>query len=178
MKRFAHIAFITLLALTTCACNHIEDKAKALSSEVKEQAKKELKAQSRKVVDKVFPPFDYKFPDTEPNKARFKDFLKVPLTEDIQNIYCFDDAIGINASYMFSFNCSPTTSKNIIEEHQLGLDTLNNYNAFGLQEDFAWWDKNHIAQLQKYSWTDGNNYFKYYWYDAKTQKAYFFDFDL
>jgi len=126
----------------------------------------------------LLPQFDHNQPDTGNNKQRFRDFLKVEITPDVKNIYCFDDAIGIDADYMFSFNCSQTTSNKIIETNDLKIDTLNSDNAFGLQNDFDWWNKDRIAQLQKYSWTDGDQYFKYYWYDVDSSKAYFFDFDL
>ncbi|MBB6612947.1 hypothetical protein H7F15_18040 [Pontibacter sp. Tf4] len=130
------------------------------------------------MTSKFFPPFDYNKPDTKNNKQRFKDFIKAELTSDIKDIYCFDDAIGIDTDYMFSFTCSATTSDKIIAIHGLTIDTLNTDNGFYLQDDFKWWDKERISKLQKYSWTDGNQHHKYFWYDHDNLKAYFFDFDL
>lgn len=121
-----------------------------------------VKRQTRKVADVVFPQFDPGKPDSDNNRIRFKDFIQVEITPDVQNIYCFDDAIGIDQDYMFSFNCSPSTSEKIIAKHHLTADTLNTDNGFGMQHDFEWWDKARIEQLQKYSWTDGKQYHRYY----------------
>lgn len=73
---------------------------------VKEKTKDELREQTQKVIDKVYPSFDQDRPDTENNQKRFKDFLKVEITPDVKNIYYFDDAIGIDSDYMFAFNCN------------------------------------------------------------------------
>ncbi|PZE15580.1 hypothetical protein DNU06_17345 [Putridiphycobacter roseus] len=143
-----------------------------------EQVTDKVKEKTKKVVDKVFPSFDCDQADTENNRSRFAEFLKIRITPDVKNIYCFDDAIGIDADYMFAFNCNATTSKQIINTHNLIVDTVNSDNGFGMQHDFEWWDKKRIENLQKYSWTDGNQYFKYYWYDSENEKGYYFDFDL
>ncbi|WP_442844482.1 hypothetical protein [Leeuwenhoekiella sp. H156] len=130
------------------------------------------------VKDKLFPTFDSEISDTPANKRRFAEFIKVKLSPDVKNIYCFDDAIGINSDYMFSFSCNEATAQEIIEIHNLDIDTINVDNAFSLQHDFDWWNKEDIRKLQKYSWSNGNNYHKYFWYDSRLEKAYFFDFDL
>ena len=178
MKLTIKILTILILTLGIFSCNRVKRKAIHVKNQVQEKAKEQIEKQTRKVVDKVFPPFDHDKPDTDNNKKRFKDFIKIDLTPDIKNIYCFDDAIGIDASYMFSFDCKPGTSKKIIEINGLAIDTVNLDNGLGLQQDFEWWDKEHINKLQKYSWTNGKGYFKYYWYDKETRKAYFFDFDM
>jgi hypothetical protein len=174
MKLIYHISILLLLIIGTSSCDRFGNKAE----QVIQRTKEELKAQSNKAVQLIFPPFDYDVPDTENNKKRFSDFIKVKITADVTAIYCFDDAIGIDSDYMFSFNCNPITSDKIIAVHKLTIDTINPDNGFGLQHDFEWWDKEKIQKLQKYSWTDGNQYFKYYWYDLKNKKAYFFDFDM
>ncbi|PLX09708.1 MAG: hypothetical protein C0596_01205 [Marinilabiliales bacterium] len=130
------------------------------------------------LVDKVFPRFDHDVPDTKSNKQRFKEFIQVELSSDIKNIYCFADNLGIDSDYMFAFNCNPETSQKIIDKHNLKLDTINTDNAFGIQHDFPWWDKDKIKELDKYSWTNGNEYYQYYWYDEDNQQAYYFDFDM
>ena len=178
MKRLIQLSLILILILGTISCGRIKNKTEQLANKVKEKTKEELRDQTQKAIDKLYPPFDYDKPDTENNKKRFKDFLKVDITQDVKNIYCFDDAIGIDADYMFAFNCNPTTSNKIIEVHKLEIDTLNSDNGFGMQDDFEWWNKKRIEKLQKYSWTDGESYFKYYWYDKEENKAYFFDFDM
>jgi len=174
------LRLLILLVLTTtlASCDKVLNESKELKTKVLNNAPSEAEIWSKMLIHKVFPPFDHNKPDTENNKLRFKDFIKVKITPDIKNIYCFDDAIGIDADYMFSFDCDSTTSNKIIALHSLTIDTVNSNHGFGLQHDFDWWDKKKISQLQKYSWTDGRQYHKYYWYDQDNQKAYFFDFDM
>lgn len=143
-----------------------------------EKSEEKVKNESENLADKLAPHFDAYQADTKFNKARFKDFLKVELTPDISNIYCFDDAVGIDADYQFSFNCDTATVRRIIEKHQLKPDKTTKDYAFGLQNDFEWWNKKKIEKLDLYSWQSKNQYFKYFWYDRAEQKAYFFDFEL
>jgi hypothetical protein len=178
MKLTIRILVFIFLVIEFSSCDRVRRKTEQVTFRVKEKAKEQLEKQTRKVADKVFPLFDSDKPDTENNKKRFKDFLKVEITPDIKNIYCFDDAISIDADYMFSFNCNSTTSNKIIKVHGLVIDSLNQDNGFGLQHDFEWWDKKRIAELPKYSWASGGHYYKYYWYDNKIGKAYFFDFEM
>lgn len=173
MKKTIYISTI-IFALTIVSCDRIKNKGQELA----DKTEKKVKDKSKDLVDKVVPHFDAYKPDTKFNKERFKDFLKVDLTPDIKNIHCFDDAIGIDADYMFSFNCDTTTAKKIIEKHQLKLDKETTDYAFGLQHDFDWWDKKKIEKLDLYSWQGDHQYFKYFWYDPKEQKAYYFDFDM
>ena len=162
------------LALLGLSCNKVQQKGQALVDKASEKVQNKASA----LRDRIAPRFDAYTPDTRYNKARFKDFLQVELSPDIKNIYCHNDAIGIDADYQFSFNCKPNTAQRIIEKHQLTLDSLNTDFAFGLQDDFDWWDKQQIEKLDLYTWHDGDQYFKYFWYDSQQQKAYFFDFDL
>lgn len=173
MKQTIYISTI-IFALIIVSCDRIRNKGQELA----DKTEKKVKDKSKDLVDKVVPHFDAYKPDTKFNKERFKDFLKVDLTPDIKNIYCFGDAIGIDADYMFSFNCDTTTARKIIEKHQLKLDKETTDYAFGLQHDFDWWDKKKIEKLDLYSWQGDHQYFKYFWYDKTEQKAYYFDFDM
>ena len=173
MKQTLYISTI-IFTLTIVSCDRIKNKGQELADKTEEK----VKDKSKDLVDKVAPHFDADRPDTKFNKERFTDFLKVELTPDIKNIYCFDDAIGIDADYMFSFNCDTTTARKIIEKLQLKLDKETTDYAFGLQHDFDWWDKKKIEKLDLYSWQGDHQYFKYFWYDKAEQKAYYFDFDM
>lgn len=166
------LLLILLAGLFSC------DRIKNRTGKVRENVREVIEEQTRKIIYEIYPPFDHDKPDTENNKQRFRDFIKVEITPDVKNIYCFDDAIGIDSDYMFSFNCSPATSQKIINVHKLTLDTLNSDNGFMMQNDFDWWERERIQDLQKYSWTDGNRFFKFYWYDEEQKKAYYFDFDM
>ena len=79
-----------------------------------------IRNKSKDLIDKVIPSFDAYHPYTRNNKKRFYEFLKVKLTSDIINIYCFDDAVGIDADYMFSFNCNEKTDYHIM------INTISN----------------------------------------------------
>jgi hypothetical protein len=173
MKQTIYISTI-ILVLTIVSCDRIKNKGQELADKTKER----VEEKSKDLVDKVVPHFDAYKPDTKSNKERFTDFLKVDLSPDIKNIYCFDDEIGIDADYMFSFNCDSTTARKIIEKHMLKLDKTTTDYAFGLQDDFDWWDKAKISKLQLYSWKGEHQYFKYFWYDKAERQAYYFDFDL
>jgi hypothetical protein len=170
-----HAFYIPVIAFCLLAASC--DRARSKGEEIAEQVKQEVKDRSKEMVDRVAPHFDAYEPDTKFNKERFRDFLQVELTPDIRNIYCFDDAIGIDADYQFGFNCDTSTARRIIEKHGLTLDTVTTDYGFGMQHDFEWWDKTKIEKLALYSW-QGDQYFKYFWYDTAEQKAYFFDFDL
>lgn len=134
-----------------------------------------------RVAQKIFPPFDSDVADTESNKKNFQNFLNVDLTPDIKNIYCFGDALGQNADYMFSFTCDSTTAQNIIEENELVKDSTIGNNPESLQHDFVWWDKQRLSQLQSYSWNSNletKNRHKLFWYDDRNQKGYYFEYEL
>lgn len=101
---------VLYLAVALCAaagCKRIKQKAKAIAKDS---------------ADIVFPVFDSYKADTKYNKKRFADFLEIEITSDVKNIYCYNDAIGIDASYQFAFNCSEQTAAKIIAQHHLIKD--------------------------------------------------------
>jgi hypothetical protein len=156
------------------SCKRIETKG----GEIAHSVKTKIQDKTQRLSDKIAPRFDSDIADTEANKARFKDFLKVELTQNVKNVYCFADAVGIDADYMFAFQCDTNTVHKIIQANNLKPDTANLDNMFSLQHDFDWWDKKRISQLPKYVWFDGRSYYKYFWYDSTEGKAYYFDFDM
>lgn len=171
----------SLLILIVVSCNRIKNKggqlvdtATAAGKELMDTATVAGKEYAKDAVDKVIPRFDAYTPDTKYNKERFKDFIKVDLTPDVKNIYCYDEAIGIDASYQFAFNCDTSTARKIIEAHQLKRDPVKKY---GIYREFEWWDIKKIEKLDLYTWEE-DRYFKYFWYDEAEQKAYFLDFDM
>src|SRR5690554_3575712 len=128
MKQTIYISTI-IFALTIVSCDRIKNKGQELADKTEEK----VKVKSKDLVDKVVPHFDAYKPDTKFNKERFKDFLQVDITPDIKNIYCFDDAIGIDADYMFSFNCDTTTARKIIErseERRVGKECRSRWSTY------------------------------------------------
>lgn len=173
------LLYSALLFTALFSCTRVKEKAAAWSERARDKAHEQLEKQTQNVLDQIVPTFDHGRPDTDNNKQRFRDFIRVELSPDVQGIYCFNDDVGIDADYMFAFKCNSTTSEKIIRTHGFQPDTARDRDdGFGLQHDFPWWDKTRIARLPKYAWTDGAQYFKYYWYDEAAQQAYFFDFDL
>lgn len=167
--------FIFLLVmLSMVACDRVRNKGHELAG----RAEQRVKNKSRDLVDKVLPQFDAYEADTKFNQMRFREFLGVALTPDVRDIYCYDDPLGIDQDYQFSFHCDGATVNRIIAANHLAPDQSNHDFAFGLQDDFDWWDKRKIARLKLYLWEGDRQYFKYFWYDPDEQKAYYFDFDL
>lgn len=162
------------LCLVFYSCGRIKNKGQ----ELVDKSEQSMSNISENVIEKLVPKFDAFEADTKNNKKRFSDFLQVALSPDVKNIYCFADNIGIDSDYQFSFNCDSSTVRRIIAKHNLTLDNETTDFAFSLQDDFIWWDKKKIAKLKLYSWSGEHEYFKYFWYDASDQKAYFFDFDM
>lgn len=164
------VAFFALLGTGYYTLSYTVDKGTAVTVNL-----------AKKIIDPFFPPFDSDQPDTEANQKNFRHFLQVDITPDVKNIYCFDDAIGQDADYMFSFNCDSTTAAAIIKKLDLSKDSLTGDNPEGLQHDFAWWDKKRIHELTGYSWhgnTQRKDLHKRFWYDTIDQKAYFFQYSL
>lgn len=166
--------WLVIAALVLSSCGRVKNEGQKFVAEGSHQ----VRDKSKELADKVFPRFDAYEADTKFNRERFLEFLQVELTPDIKNIYCSGDNIGIDAAYQFSFHCNAATSVRIIEKHKLTLDTATTDYAFGLQDDFAWWDKKKIEKLQLYSRKGEHEYYQYFWYDETEQKAYYFDFDL
>ena len=149
---------------------------KKIGYTTKEKASEKIEL-GRDEVQDFFPIFNSDKADTKNNKKRLREFLGLEITPDIKNIYCFDDAIGIDSDYMFAFNCDAESSEKIIQKHHLKKDE-HSENAFGLQHNFSWWNKEEIAKLDLYSWNKDQQYFKYYWYDEKNKKSYYFEFTM
>lgn len=162
------------IALALVSCGKIKDKGQELAS----KAEQKVVQKASEWADKAFPHFDAYQPDTKYNRKRFQEFLQVPLTPDVKDLYCFGDAMGIDADFQFAFRCDSSTARRIIEKHRLALQPENADCAFGIQDDFEWWNKETIQKLPLYGWKGEHEYFKYFWYDAQHGKAYFFDFDM
>lgn len=138
----------------------------------------EVKETTSGLKELIFPTFDAETPDTEANKRNFRRFLKVDVSPDVKNIYCFDDAFFRDPDYMFAFNCNAETAQRIINRNYFKKDTLKGSQRL-LQHDFFWWDSRHIDTLERYYWElssdETKNIRKYFWYDAENQKAYYFE---
>ncbi len=154
------------------------DKIKNKGHELVDKTEKKAKDKSKDLINKVIPFFDEYKADTKFNKQRFSEFLQVEQTSDVKNIFCYGDAIGIDAKYQFSFSCNRATVSRIIEKHAMTLDTASSDSGLGITTEFAWWDATKIGKLPMYGWKGEHEYYQCLWYDATKQVAYYLDYDM
>ena len=148
---------LTILAtLTLISCERVKQKSADLS-------------------DKVLAKFDPIHPDTRFNKKRFIEFFGFSPTQDVRELYCYSDRLGIDASYYFSFKCHERTVHRIKEALKLTNDsTSSGLNGFDLK--YSWWDNDRIDTIKPLTRQDGSVYW-YLWYDKENEKVYFLTFD-
>lgn len=193
-KRSALLIVVTVCIIALSSCNRIKNKgeeladtavaigkefadtAVAMGKELADTASVRGQQYAKAAVNEVIPMFDAYTPDTKYNKERYTEFILDTLTPDVKNIYCFGDAMGIDANYQFSFNCNATTAQKIIKAHELKADSTNT--MYGFRDDFEWWDTEKIKTLDCYTWEGEHRYFTHFWYDTKEQKAYFNTYDM
>ncbi len=128
--------------------------------------------------DRLFPQFDSTRPDTESNKRRFKDFVGIEPSADVQNLYCNADELGINASYSFVFTCDSSTHQAIIRQLRLTPDSSTaDFSTGGFATNVWWWNKEITTREKPYS-RQQKDLRCYLWRDQKERKDYFLTFDL
>jgi hypothetical protein len=128
-------------------------------------------------LDAYFPSYDASMPDTENNKKRFREILKIEVSEDVKNIYAYGDFLGADFKILLAFSCNKTTLKHIIDKNNL---QLSNEKSGGLVfgEEFPWWHKKIIAKINPYKIGEEGKFWRYLWYDVATQIAYYEEFSL
>jgi hypothetical protein len=156
------------------SCNRIRRKGQ----EMIDRAGAKISQHKETAVDKVIPYFDSNKPDTRFNKLRFEEFFGFPPTPDVKNIYCYGDRMGIDAKFMFSFQCDTTTRNRIVTQLKLQESKRPNNFSSGSWPAFYWWDSEKIATLNPYFLKVGHKYHRYLWFDKDRQMLYYLDFDL
>jgi hypothetical protein len=170
----AKLLLLICLVLMAPSC----DKIKKKSHDAINKTKEKIKDKKDALIDQVIPSFDSDNPDTKFNKKRFKEFFGFAPTPDVREIYCFDDQIGIDSKFIFSFKCSNAT-KNKIVQHLNLIETAEPDNfSEGLWENFSWWDSAKIVTLNPYWNKSAHENYKYLWYDKDNQKLYYVEFDM
>jgi hypothetical protein len=135
-----------------------------------------IKRKSDDLSDKVVAEFDPIHPDTRFNKKRFTEFFGFSPTQDVTNLYCYSDELGIDASYYFSFKCNETTLQKITEDLKLTND-LTSVGLGGFDLNYDWWDNDKIEAIRPLTRQDGSLYW-YLWYDKENGQVYFLTFDI
>lgn len=170
------LTYILCFALSciSISCHKMRREAHGMVSKTKEK----IKDKAENTVDKVLPTFDAYKPDTKFNKRRFKEFLEIDPSEDVKNIYCFDDAIGIDADYEFAFECKESTINKIVKKLNLAKTVKDSAKGISFGPNLPWWDTAKISKIDPY-WKKGpHETYWYLWFDKNTKNAYFMTFDM
>lgn len=191
MKTAKIIFILAFISFFISSCKQIKKKG----SEVLKNTKKVTIEKKDAIVNKLFPHFDDSISDTKSNKQRFLEFFKFYPTADINELYCYNDEIGIDASYWFAFRCNESRVEKIIsvlklkpeKKYQVTKDingrvvdsmlVFNNGLSGGLNTHPAfWWDTSFVNKSAPYARQDGI-LFWYLWYNKKEGKVHFLTFD-
>lgn len=166
--------FCVIFSLTVFTCGKVKKESKKLAVETGQK----IKEKAKDAIDKMVPSYDAYKPDTKANKKRFKEFLGVEPTADVKNIVCIDDAIGIDATYKFSFQCDDSTIKKIAAKLLLVKTEKDNVTGLNLGPEVPWWDVGRIMNLEPY-WKKGEHEtYWYLWFDKIDKQAWFLTFDM
>jgi hypothetical protein len=162
------------LIVTALSCNRIKRKGEA----VVEATKQTVAEKKADLSDKIIAHFDAYEPDTKYNKKRFAEFFGFFPTEDVTNLYCHADEIGIDHDYQFAFNCDTTTINKIVSNLKLTKkDQPDNFSS-GLWHNYQWWDSTSVETLIPYYRKGEHETYWYLWYEETKRKAYYFEFDM
>jgi len=173
--------FIALLTgILFLSCHKIERKGRRMAGKAINtvaELKDSVNRQVDKWVDSKFPSFDSYTADTEHNKRRFKNYLEVPVTEDVKNIYTMGDFLGIDYKVLIGFSCSPGTAKRIITVKKMAAGEKGD-RGLNFSAELPWWDEKAIEQLQPYRKGEEGKYWEYFWYDTASGRAWYLEFSL
>lgn len=163
-----------LFILTLYSCNRIKDEGIDIATKTEQK----VKEKSKDVLDNVFPIFDAHIADTKFNKKRFVEYLEVELSDDVKDIYCYGDFLGIDYKVLFSFTCDSATIQKIIAKKEMELSTEAYDVGLHFEEEFSWWNKEKIKILKSYKYGKEDKFWEYLWYDKANKRAYFEAFSI
>ena len=173
MRPFSSFSIIVLVfALVSC------ERIKKKGDKVASMAKQRLVEKRDATIDKVIPTFNSDKSDTKYNKKRFAEFFGFAPTEDVSDIFCYDDQLGIDSKFQFSFKCNSRTKDRIVGNLKMSAENRPNNYSSGLWTIFPWWDSSKIVTLVPYSFKVENSYYRYFWFDDSTNTAFYIDFDM
>src|SRR5687767_9814732 len=93
----------TTLAVFLCAifsCQQVTTKGR----ETLDKSRQVMVEKKDNIQDKFLNRFDAYSADTRFNKKRFQEFFGFPPPEDVRQLYCYADRLGIDAKYQFGFH--------------------------------------------------------------------------
>lgn len=131
----------------------------------------------RTLTDRLFRHYDADQPDTRFNRQRFEEHLQLPCPPDVQQLYCYADELGADATYRFAFRCKPATARLIRQRNSLRPDSAQRSGAplLGAFEPF-WWPSDLHQRLRAYSRHKPLQWHRFFWYDSLEQRAYYLEF--
>ncbi len=171
---------VVIIGLGIFACSRLKREGQEVVNETHEKAnrvKEKISDKKDEIVDRVFNTYNSVKPDTDNNKKRFKEHLRVDLTEDIKNIYAYGDFLGADYKVLISFNCDTSTINRIIKKNNMQLKNEADQGLF-FGEEFTWWDKKKIEKIKPYKEGKEGEYWHYLWFDRKSKTAYYEVFSL
>lgn len=177
IKTILALAFL----LTILSCNRVKTKGQEIVNTTKEKAietKQEIIDQKNNLADKIFPSYDSGKPDTENNKKRFTEHLTIDLTNDIKNIYCYGDFMGIDYKVLISFTCDTSTINRILRAKGMTISQKDHDSGLSFSAELPWWHKEIIERIRPYKVGKEYEYWHYLWYDKKTRTAYYEEFSM
>ena len=121
--------------------------------------------------------YDTDKPDTKANRERLEDYLKIPATENVKEVYCYADFMGADYTIQLSFICDTSTLSKIIKVNSLSPDSTTSQ-GLNLARAFEWWNGKLIDTIPHFSSTTENELYKYLWFDSSVSKAYYLEFSL
>gem|GEM_PF-5012289 len=121
--------------------------------------------------------YDIDKPDTKANRERFEDYLKIPATEDVKEVYCYADFMGADYTIQMPFNCDTSTLSKIIAINSLSPDSVTSQ-GINLAREFNWWNEKLLDTIPYFTSIKENELYKYLWFDSSAGKAYYLEFSL
>jgi hypothetical protein len=170
-----------LFLMVIISCGRIERKGDQMIEKTREkvtQTKQKIVHKKDQLIDKAFAPSDFGKPDTERDKNRFREYLKIDLTKDIRNIYTYEDYFGADYKILMSFSCDDSTALKIVRSKRLQLSTEEHDSGLFFGEEFPWWNKEAIQKLRPFKEGKELEYWKYFWFDKKARTGYYEEFSL
>jgi hypothetical protein len=168
------ICIIIIYTLTFCSCDRIKNKTEEFAA----RTESKVKSKSKDILEIIFPLFDSYEPDTKFNKKRFKEFLNVDISDDVNTLYTFGDFLGADYKILISFKCDSSTIYKIIMQNKMKLSESENDFGLGFSDEFKWWDKIVIEKIKPYKMREKSGDWFYLWYDQNTKTAYCEQFSL
>lgn len=147
--RYSIICFAVLIGLFSC--NRVKKKGKESLDKAEEkvaQAKEKLMTKKDSLTEKLIPTYDSDIADTEYNKKRFKEHLKIELTKDVKEIYAYGDFLGADYKVLLSFKCSKETLQSVVKVKGMKLSEKGNDEGLLFGEEFKWWNKRAIEKIR------------------------------